>query len=64
MERRDRRYVDHGAMGSMVTVKKVNEVVACAVVIGFLAIIGACVVVYQLIQILIPVLVFIDFVGR
>lgn len=51
-------------MGSMVTVKKVNEVVACAVVIGFLAIIGACVVVYQLIQILIPVLVFIDFVGR
>lgn len=64
MERRDGWYVDHGAVGNLVTVKKVSSAVACAVIVGILAIIGACFVVYKLLQIMMPVLIFIDFLGR
>ena len=63
MERRYGWNVDHGAVGSLVTVKKVSSAVACAVIVVILAIVGACYVVYQLVQLLMPVLIFVDFGG-
>ena len=50
-------------MGSLVTVKKVSSAVACAVIVVILVIVGACFVVYQLVQLLMPVLIFVDFGG-
>ena len=48
----------------MMNRESVNDAVACAIVIAVLAIIGAIWVVYEVIRFIMPVLVFIDFVGR
>ena len=44
--------------------RAVVDAAACAIIIGALAIIGAIWVVYEVIRFIMPVLVFIDFVGR
>jgi hypothetical protein len=44
--------------------RAVVDAAACAIIIGVLAIIGAVGVVYEVIRFIMPVLVFIDFVGR
>ena len=44
--------------------RAVVDAAACAIIIGVLAIIGAAWVVYEAIRFIMPVLVFIDFVGR
>ena len=42
----------------------VQSAMVCAIIIAVLAIIGAAWVVYEAIRFIMPVLVFIDFVGR
>ena len=48
----------------MMNRESVNDAVACAIVIAVLAIIGALWVVVELVRLLMPVFVFIDFAGR
>ena len=48
----------------MMSRRAVVDAAACAIIIGVLAIIGAVWVVYEVIRFIMPVLVFIDFVGR
>ena len=42
----------------------VQSAMACAIIIGVLAVIGALWVIWQAVGLILPVLVFIDFVGR
>ena len=60
MERRDGWNVDHGAVGSLVTVKKVSEVIACAVFIAVAVVSLMVYAVYKLVDLIIPVSIFVN----
>lgn len=53
-----------GCVSRMMPRRAVVDAAACALVITVLAIIGGAWAVYEVIRFIMPVLVFIDFVGR